>query len=128
MCLVAYYDNFGEEKLFEAVQYFDYYIGSLRLEKYYVRHEAVKNSLQNAELNLIDLIINAYLPIEVFNFIKVSKSNDDVYWNRKFLNDKGELKNSVIERYIKRVCSYYDVDTGKSKYLHEFKSRKQWIK
>lgn len=126
MCLVAYYDNFGEENLFEAIQYFDYFIGSLRLEKYYVRHEAVQNSLKNAEQNLIDLIINAYLPNEVFNFIKGSKSIDSIYSNKKFLNDKGELKNSVIERYIKRVCDYYGVDTAKKKYLNEFKNRKQW--
>jgi hypothetical protein len=128
MCLVAYYDNFGEEKLFEATQYFDYYIGSMRLEKYYVRHEAIKNSLKNAELNLIDLIINAYLPSEVFGFIKGAKSINDVYWQKKFLNDKGNLKNSVIERYIKRVCSFYLVDTKNDKYLNEFKSRKQWIR
>lgn len=128
MCLVAYYDNFGEEKLFEAVQYFDYYIGSLRLEKYYVRYEAVKNSLKEAELNLIDLIINAYLPNEVFNFIKDSQSIEAVYLEKKFLNDKGKLKNSVIERYIKRVCSYYGIDTSENEYLNEFKSRKQWIR
>ncbi|MCS4435337.1 DUF262 domain-containing protein [Aquiflexum gelatinilyticum] len=128
MCLVAYYDNFGEEKLFDAIQYFDYYIGSVRLEKYYVRHEAIKNSLKIAELNLIDLIINAYLPNEIFSFIKGAKSIDDVYWNKKFLNDKGNLKNSVIERYIKRVCDFYGVDIKNDKYLNEFKSRKQWIR
>jgi hypothetical protein len=131
MCLVAYYDNFGEEKLFEATQYFDYYIGSMRLEKYYVRHEAIKNSLKNAELNLIDLIINAYLPNEVFGFIKGAKSIDDVYWQKKFLvikGDKEELKNSVIDRYIKRVCGFYGVDTNNGNYLNEFKSRKQWIR
>jgi hypothetical protein len=128
MCLVAYYDNFGEEKLFEATQYFDYYIGSVRLEKYYVRHEAIKNSLKNAELNLIDLIVNAYLPNEVFGFITGAKSINDVYWQKKFLNDKGNLKNSVIERYIKRVCGFYGADTKKERYLNEFKSRKQWIR
>lgn len=128
MCLIAYYDNFGEEKLFEATQHFDYYIGSMRLEKYYVRHEAIKNSLKNAELNLIDLIINAYLPNEVLGFIKGAKSIDDVYWQKRFLNDKGKLKNSVIERYIKRVCGFYGVDTIQDDYLNEFKSRKQWIR
>jgi hypothetical protein len=128
MCIIAYYDNFGEEKLLEAVQYFDYYIGSTRLEKYYVRSEAVKNSLKDAELNLLDLIINAYLPREVFEFIYDSKSKDDIYWNKKFLNEKGELKNFVIDRYIKRVCDYYGIDTNKAKYLVDFKSRKQWIK
>ena len=128
MCLVAYYDNFGEEKLVDAIQYFDYFIGSLRLEKYYVRTEAMKNSLKGAEQNLIDIIINAYLPNEVFSFIKSSKSVDEIYTNKKFLNDKGVLKNSVIERYIKRVCVFYSVDTSKTNYLSEFKSRKQWIR
>lgn len=129
MCIIAYFDNFGEEKLFEAVQLFDYYIGSSRLEKYYVRNEAVKNSLKNAELNLLDLIINAYLPNEIFEFINNSKAIDDIYRNKKFMNkDKGKPKNSVIERYMKRVCNYYSVNTEGRKYFDDFKGRRQWIK
>ncbi len=128
MCIVAYYDNFGEDRIFEAIQYFDYYIGSIRLDKYYVRSEAVKNSLKNAELNLIDLINSAYLPHEIFSFISNVKPVDEIYSDKKFLNEKRQLKNSVIERYIKRVFGFYNVEASHPEYLNNFRSRMQWIK
>lgn len=124
MCLITYYDNFGEEKLYEAIQYFDYFIGGLRLKNYYLRQEAVKNSLQKAEQNLLDIIINAYLPEEIFRFIKDSKLIEKVYWDEEFLNNYGGVKNHVIEKYIERVFKFYGLDMN----LDEFKNRKQWIK
>jgi hypothetical protein len=125
MCLVAYYDNFKEEQLFKAIQLFDYYLGAIRLEKYYVRQEAIKNSLKNASNSLLDVICNAYLPEEVFAFINTAKSTENIYVKSAFLNGKKEVKNSVIDRYIHRICGFYDKD--QSKRLNEIKSRKQWI-
>ncbi len=69
LCLVTYYDCFEELQLHKAAQYFDYFIGSLRMSKYYVRSEAVKNSLTKAPNNLLDILIGAYRPQEVFDFI-----------------------------------------------------------
>ncbi len=129
MCLIAYYDNFGEEKLFEAVQYFDYFIGSLRLKNYYLRKESVKNSLKNGvKQNLIDLIVSAYLPEEVFIFIKDSESINEIYLKKKYTkkNEKGkdDFINNVVERYIQRVSDFYKVKIN----IELFKNRKQWIK
>lgn len=125
MCLVAYYDNFEEEQLFKAIQLFDYYLGAIRLEKYYVRQEAIKNSLKNASNSLLDVICNAYLPEEVFAFINTEKSTEKIYLESAFLNGKKDVKNSVIDRYIQRICVFYEKD--QSKRLNEIKSRKQWI-
>lgn len=126
ICLVAYYDNFKEEQLFKAIQLLDYYLGAIRLEKYYVRQEAIKNSLKNASNNLLDVICNAYLPEEVFAFIDTAKSTEDIYVNRAFLNGNQMVKNHVIDRYIQRVCVFYKKD--KRNRLNAIKSRKQWIR
>lgn len=125
MCLVAYYDNFKEEQFFKAIQLFDYYLGSIRLKKYYVRQEAIKNSLKHASNNLLDVICSAYLPDEVFKFINNSKSTEFTYINSEFLNGKKEVQNNVMDRYIKRICTYYNKDIENR--LVEVKSRKQWI-
>ena len=125
MCLVAYYDNFKEEQFFKAIQYFDYYLGAIRLEKYYVRQEAIKNSLKNASNSLLDVICSAYLPNEVFSFINQAKPTENIYINNGFLNGKKEVKNNVIDRYIERLCEYYNKDVDNR--LIEVKSRKQWI-
>lgn len=125
MCLMAYYDNFKEEQFFKAIQFFDYYIGAIRLEKYYVRQEAIRNSLKNAPNSLLDVICNAYLPDEVFSFVNQSKSSENIYVNKGFLNGKKEVKNNVIDRYIQRICKYYKKDVDNR--LVEVKSRKQWI-
>ena len=125
MCLVAYYDNFQEEQFFKAIQYFDYYLGAIRLEKYYVRQEAIKNSLKNASNNLLDVVCNAYLPNEIFSFINQAKSTEYIYVNNGFLNGKKEVKNRVIDRYIWRICEFYNKDIDNR--LTEVKSRKQWI-
>lgn len=121
LCVVMYYDNFGTEGIIKAIEHFDYYIGSIRVNKYYVRVEAVKNSLKDAQNNLLDIIQGAYLPTEIFEFIKEQENISTIYSNKNFINDKGEYNNSVIERYIERVCKYYN------KEKEHFKNRKRWL-
>ncbi|QNM84585.1 DUF262 domain-containing protein [Polaribacter pectinis] len=122
LCLVMYFDNFGVEYIVKALQHFDFYIGSIRVEKYYVRSEVVKNSLKNAKNNLLDVIQGAYLPSEIFNFIKSQENISKIYTNKqKYINDKGEYRNNVIERYIERVCKSYKKEKNK------FENRKIWL-
>ena len=122
LCMVIYYDNFGEEKIIEAVKHFDFFIGSIRIDKYYVRTEAVKNSLKNAENNLLDIIQGSYLPNEVFEFIKEQKEVVSIYQVKKnYVNQEGIFKNSVIERYIDRVCEYHNQEKM------NFENRKLWL-
>ena len=122
LCMVIYYDNFGEEKIIEAVKHFDFFIGSIRIDKYYVRTEAVKNSLKNAENNLLDIIQGSYLPNEVFEFIKEQKEVISIYQVKKnYVNQEGIFKNSVIERYIDRVCEYHNQEKM------NFENRKLWL-
>lgn len=122
LCMVMYYDNFGAEKIYEAVQHFDYLIGSIRVDKYYVRYEAIKNSLSNLQYNILDVIQGAFLTEEVFEFIKNQHSIADIYKDENRYKDKNEgYRNNVIKRYIERVCNYYDKD------IKKFKNRKLWL-
>ncbi len=120
LCLVAYYDSFGIEFIEKAVQHFDYFIGSLRLGKYYVRSQAVKNSLRDSQNNLLDIIMNAYLPEEIFDFIKSEKGVEKIYTEKKYLKE-GKYLNHVVGRYVERVSSFYKKEND------DFINRKLWM-
>jgi uncharacterized protein with ParB-like and HNH nuclease domain len=117
MCLVMYYDAFGTTQLIKAVQYFDYFIGSIRIEKYYVRKEAVKNSLLHRSNNLLDVLAQAYLPEEIFEFIESQGHLKKVYEKENL-----EKKKGVRSVYKQSILTYYNQpDTN-------LKNRLQWIK
>lgn len=121
LCMVMYYDNFGLEEIDKAIQYFDYYIGSIRAAKYYVRIEAVKKSLYEAQNNLLDIIQGSYLPSDVFQFILEEQQVGEIYSKKKYLNEKGDYKNNVIDLYTSRVSAYYNKDKS------SFQNRKLWL-
>ena len=116
LCMVMYYDTFGDAKIDEAVKYFDYLIGSIRVEKYYVKKEAVKNSLIDNSNNLLDVIANAYIPQEVFEFIIAQSKAKSIYENENLDNDSG-----VRNAYKNRVLSYFNQSET------TLKERLQWI-
>jgi len=116
LCLLMYYDVFKSKGLYQAIQYFDYFIGSIRIEKYYVRKEAIKNSLLEAENDLLDVISQAYLPQEIFDFIA---SEPSIRMKYKKLNT--EDINAIRRKYIDRVKSCYTD-------VNDIKNRLQWIK
>ena len=116
LCMVMYYDTFGDAKIDEAVKYFDYLIGSIRVEKYYVKKEAVKNSLIDNSNNLLDVIANAYIPQEVFEFITAQSKAKSIYENENLDNDNG-----VRNAYKNRVLSYFNQRET------TLKERLQWI-
>lgn len=120
LCLVAYYDNFGKEKIYKAIIHLDYYIGSLRLDKYYVRKEAVVNLLKNGKNNLLDVILNAFLPEEIFQFTKNENQINSIYNNKTYLIDK-KPRNRVTQNYIDSVKRAFDKNNS------DFKNRKLWM-
>lgn len=117
LCMVMYYDVFGDSQMDTAIKYFDFLIGSIRIEKYYVKKEAVKNSLMDSSNNLLDVIANAYLPEEVFEFIAEQKLPKEIYEKEKLEKDNG-----VRNNYKNRVMSYFN------KNEKTLKDRLLWIK
>lgn len=116
LCLVMYYDVFKENKLDKAIAYFDYFIGSIRVSKHYVRKEAVKNSLLNASNNLLDVIANAFIPEEIFDFIAEQSEIRRIYEVERL-----ERNNGVRSSYKQRVLDFYD------RKEFSLKNRLQWI-
>lgn len=117
LCLVMYYDTFGDNQLSKAAYYFDYFIGSIRIEKYYVREEAVKNSLiRSSTNNLLDVIANGYLPEEIFDFIMAQHSIIDIYNKENLDNDNG-----VRNQYKQRVMRFFEKEEA------TLKNRLLWI-
>ncbi|MGU9939137.1 DUF262 domain-containing protein [Empedobacter brevis] len=117
LCLVMYYDTFGILGIDKAIQYFDYFIGSIRIEKYYVRQESIKNSLLQSDNNILDVIAHSYLPEEVFDFISGQTRIKAIYENEDLKPDNG-----VRDKYRNRIISYYGLTETK------LKKRIQWIK
>lgn len=119
LCLVMYYDVFQEDRLSQAIAYFDYFMGSIRIDKSYVRKESIKNSLLNATNNLLDVIATAYTPEEIFDFIAQQETIRQIYDPEK--QGKLEKNNGAGSRYTERVLKFY----GK----HDFslKDRLSWI-
>lgn len=117
LCLVIYYDTFGSLDIDKAVQFFDYFIGSIRIQKYYVRQEAIKNSLLQSDNNLLDVIAYSYLPEEVFDFISIQNQVKAIYENENLKSDNG-----VRDKYKNRVISYYGLKENK------LTKRIEWIK
>ena len=85
-------------------------------EKYYVKKEAVKNSLIDNSNNLLDVIANAYIPQEVFEFIIAQSKAKSIYENENLDNDSG-----VRNAYKNRVLSYFNQSET------TLKERLQWI-
>jgi hypothetical protein len=120
LCMVLYYDMFGEQEVFKAIKCFDYFIGSVRIEKQSVKKETVFNLMKkDFSLNLLDVIAQAYFPDDIFKFILNQQSIKDIYGNEKLKKD------SVRFRYKKRVSLYFFPD---QKQIVKLKNRDLWIK
>lgn len=122
LCLVLYYDMFGEKELYKAVQYFDYFMGSVRVEKQSVKKETVFNLMKHKSLNLLDVIAQAYFPHEIFNFIIEQQHIKNIY-NTEKLKEKG-----AGFRYKNRVSDIYFPELKKNKKVKPLNNRLEWIK
>ncbi len=119
LCMVLYFDTFGKENLYKAIQYFDYFIGSLRISKKYVRKESVFNLMKDNKLNLLDVIAQAYFTEDVFRFIKTNNEVKNVYLKENIK----EESNGVRIAYKLRLKKYYSKEDSKV----NLKNRLEWI-
>jgi len=114
LCMVAYFDIFGNEKILDAALCFDYLIGSVRIQKQQVKKEAVAICLKKNQNNLLDVIVQAYIPSEIFDFVYNLEETNKIY-----LEEKIE-KEGVQLRYKKRIVNYFN------KSEVDFQNRSQW--
>ena len=116
LCLVCYYDSFGENQILRAANCFDYIIGAIRLRKKVVKKEAVLICLTDESRNLLDVITQAYLPEEVFDFADNLERAANVYKSDDIPQSTG-----VQGRYIKRLIDYFKRPDN------NLKNRIQWL-
>ncbi len=117
LCLIVYYDVFGEQQLYRAALCFDYFIGAIRIVKAQIKKEAVLKCLREYDRNLLDVVAAAYLPEEVFNFIE---SLEDV--NQPYLKEKLTENDGVRMAYKMRVIKFFE------KPVTDLSERRSWQK
>jgi len=117
LCIVMYFDTFGEDKLLDAIIAFDYLLGSVRLEKQQVKKEAIIKILKDDDYpnNLLDVIAQSYLPAEIFDFIYSLKRPAWIY-----KKDETVINVGVAGRYKFRMLTYYNKSSD------QLKERKLW--
>jgi hypothetical protein len=115
LLLVAFYDSFGEEEIYKAINHFDYILGSLRINLSKIKKESITKYLKESSENIIDLITTSYIPEEIFRFIQSQEKIEKTYYD--LIID--EENKGVQSRYILRVLNYFHVTT--------LKERKSWL-
>jgi len=103
LCLIAYFDVFGDNQILKAAYSFDYLIGSIRLSKFQIKKEAITICSKESPNNVLDIISNSYLPEEIIGFICSNISIDDIYLAEKIKRNDG-----VRGRYKTRVLKYFN--------------------
>ncbi len=116
LCLVFYFDNFGENRIYEAVLCFDFALGSIRLSKQQVKREAPYKFLNENTINLFDLISGSFLPDEVFNYIYHNQFIQEIYSNEDIEDNIG-----VQGRYKHRIKNYFGKKDKKLSFRKEWK-------
>ena len=105
LCLLLYYDCFGSVQLTQAAQCFDYWIGGIRLSKLQVRRESVTRALREWSYNLLDLIVQAYTPQQLFDAVYGMDELVAVYAQQADQPD--ETLGPVQSRYRQRLLHYF---------------------
>lgn len=120
LAVLMYYDQFGEDRLLWFSRALEYVLGAIRLTKQRVFQRSAMKYLEEARLNLLDVIAGAYRPEEVFEFLL--RPHHRVGENR-YLKDayaKRPAGNGVQGRYYDQMWGYFvnDGPFEKLEYKH----------
>ncbi len=69
LAVLMYYDQFGQDRLLQYAWALEYVLGAVRLSKQRVFQRSAMKYLEEARLNLLDVIAGAYRPEEVIDFL-----------------------------------------------------------
>lgn len=117
LCVVMYYDKFEDQKIYSFGLWLDYLLGSYRIRLKSIVSQTPVVIIRDLTYNLLDVISSAYLPEEVFEFLK-DMTNEDIYKNEDIIEGYG-----VRERYKNQLLTYFDKKLENSKKLTH---RKSW--
>jgi len=105
LCLVMYYDKFGSHQINDFALWLDYLLGSYRIhQKSIVAQTPIKMLRDDMPENLLDVIDRAYLPQEVYVFLK-SVTDSTKYTELNFKSENG-----VQAQYKNQLLAYFKPD------------------
>lgn len=124
LCMVLYYDKFESKEIDKFAKYLDYYIGVYRVELSSIYDKTAIRILRDKKQNLLDIISQAFIPEQVFDFI-MENTNDKVFRdeNIPLEKDNGQPIYAVRSNYKRALLKYYGKEDQKS-----LKALKEWIK
>jgi len=124
LCIVLYYDKFESKNIDKFSKYLDYYIGVYRVELSSIYDKTIIRILRDQKQNLLDIISQAFIPEQVFDFI-IENTNDAVFRdeNIKLEKENGQLVYAVRSNYKRALLKYYGKEDQTS-----LKTLKEWIK
>ena len=124
LCVVLYYDKFESRNISNFAKYLDYYIGVYRIELSSIYDKTIIRILRDKKQNLLDIISQAFIPEQVFDFI-MENTNDAIFRDEIIPLEKenGQLIYTVRSNYKRALLKYYFKEDHKS-----LKALKEWIK
>ncbi|HEY9277096.1 MAG TPA: DUF262 domain-containing protein [Methylotenera sp.] len=105
---LMYFDQFGDEKLWEFSLWLEHALGAIRLDKQQVRYEAAQNFVKQdpnnpGNLNLLDVIATSFRPEQIISHLKTHHAHRDSYTGELIETGKG-----VQGNYKQAVLTYFD--------------------
>lgn len=101
LCSMSYHDKFGTENLLKFGQYLDYLLGAYRLSYSSIVERTPVKILRDSNQNLLDVISNAFMPEEVFEFLE-SIADASIYEK-----ETEKLDHRVKGKYKQQQLKYY---------------------
>lgn len=102
---LMFFDQFGEERLWEFSLWLDHALGAIRMEKQQVRYEAAQNFFKQDRLNLLDVIASGYRPEQVINYLKANHTHAEIY-----AGETTKAGTGVQGVYKQAVLTYYGLE------------------
>ena len=124
LCLVLYFDKFESKDIDKFAKHLDYYIGVYRVELSSIYDKTAIRILRDKKQNLLDIISQAFIPEQVFDFI-MENTNDAVFRDETIplVKENGQLIYAVRSNYKRALLKYYEKEDQTS-----LKALKEWIK
>lgn len=126
LCIVNYYDKFGENKLMDFALALDFSIGNERLTTYYVYE--IRFIRKNQRYNILDAIQMAYHPDEVTRFIIDQRGSDEPQrHNNKIITYLNDISFYYTDSIVRKRFKKEELDKEKKYYTDLSAKRKSWL-